>query len=416
MHMVSTAVQGPTSGAAAAGIGATAEEERVHARYAVFRRLTPPGGGPRGSCAPWGWWQRAKIAVAAVTLLPVRAVVGLIMLSTFTAIAYVCARVDGALLGAQGDLLAGPMHRRVLSPAARGFTRVFLFVLGLHRIRVSGREHCAPPRAGSADPGEYPAPLIVSNHVSYLDILVHFAVSGYLCPGFLAKDGVRTAPFFGPIGRVIGCQFVARDTNDSLGDAAAETAEKVAAAPPVATGSRGGAGASAGAGVATAGGTMSNTGSTAEMVGRLRWAEGCLAGAARKGAQGRVGIPKPLIVFAEGTTTNGCGMLRFRTGAFVAGCRVQPVVLEYPHTHFSPSFESVSFLPHVLAFLCQFHTPCSVTFLPPRDPDGRTPREFADDVQRKMQPVVGGIVYDLTYNDKRSYHRWLRGGPAPKQA
>ena len=393
---------------------ATADEEQVHARYAVFRRLTPPGGELRGSCAGWGIWQRIKMGVLGVTLLPCRAAIGLVMLSTFTAIAYVCAKVDGMLLGPQGDLVAGPMHRRVLSPAARGFTRVFLFVLGLHHIRVTGREHCRPPRAEGADAdARYPAPLLVSNHVSYLDILVHFAVSGYLCPGFLAKDGVRTAPFFGPIGRIIGCQFVARETNDSLGEAASVAAPSAVAAAAARSASRG-----SGSGAGT-----SNTGSTTEMAGRLRWAEGCLASAAsgvRKLPSSAMAneLPKPLIVFAEGTTTNGRAMLRFRTGAFVAGCRVQPVVLSYPYAHFSPSFESVPFVAHVLAFLCQFHTPCSVTFLPPMDPGDLSPRKFADAVQRKMQAVVGGDVYDLNYNDKRSYHRWLRGGPPPssKQA
>ena len=37
----------------------------------------------------------------------------------------------------------------------------------------------------------------------------------------------------------------------------------------------------------------------------------------------------PLLVFPEGTTTNGRGLLRFRSGAFVAGRPATPVVLRY---------------------------------------------------------------------------------------
>lgn len=37
----------------------------------------------------------------------------------------------------------------------------------------------------------------------------------------------------------------------------------------------------------------------------------------------------PLIIFPEGTTTNGEHMLKFKKGAFVSEKRIQPLVLRY---------------------------------------------------------------------------------------
>merc|ERR1712226_1434129 len=38
---------------------------------------------------------------------------------------------------------------------------------------------------------------------------------------------------------------------------------------------------------------------------------------------------RPMLIFPEGTTTNGEGILEFKKGAFVAGVPVRPVLLVY---------------------------------------------------------------------------------------
>jgi lysophosphatidylcholine acyltransferase / lyso-PAF acetyltransferase len=38
---------------------------------------------------------------------------------------------------------------------------------------------------------------------------------------------------------------------------------------------------------------------------------------------------RPILLFPEGTTTNGRYLLRFRTGGFIAGVPVQPIILRY---------------------------------------------------------------------------------------
>ena len=49
----------------------------------------------------------------------------------------------------------------------------------------------------------------------------------------------------------------------------------------------------------------------------------------------------------QGTTTNGHCLLPFKTGAFLAGAPVQPVVIQYTPRSVQPSWESMSAVRHV---------------------------------------------------------------------
>jgi len=94
-------------------------------------------------------------------------------------------------------LLAGPgwggaaRRRRVVRGWARGLARIL-------RVRVvsSGRAPEAPF-------------LLVSNHLSYLDVVV---LASLVDAVFVAKREVRRWPLFGPAARAIGCIFVDRES------------------------------------------------------------------------------------------------------------------------------------------------------------------------------------------------------------
>lgn len=75
-----------------------------------------------------------------------------------------------------------------------------------------------------------------------------------------------------------------------------------------------------------------------------------------------------LAIFSEGTTTNGHHLINFRRGAFVAGCPIQPVIIEYPYTYFNPSWEVIPFWSYLFRSWCQFTIPVSVTVLPTINP------------------------------------------------
>lgn len=45
---------------------------------------------------------------------------------------------------------------------------------------------------------------------------------------------------------------------------------------------------------------------------------------------------------AEGTTSNGDYLLPFKTGAFLAGTPILPVILKYNYSRFSPAWETIT--------------------------------------------------------------------------
>ncbi|KAI4963806.1 hypothetical protein ZWY2020_010482 [Hordeum vulgare] len=52
-----------------------------------------------------------------------------------------------------------------------------------------------------------------------------------------------------------------------------------------------------------------------------------------------------VLLFPEGTTTNGRFLISFQHGAFIPGYPVQPVVVRYPHVHFDQSCYAYNVLP-----------------------------------------------------------------------
>jgi lyso-ornithine lipid O-acyltransferase len=80
--------------------------------------------------------------------------------------------------------------------------------------------------------GQLPAAstLIVSNHLSYLDIVI---ASAALPCAFVAKLEIGSWPFFGPLSKMGGAIFVDRDSRGSAWETADEMALRLAEAVPV---------------------------------------------------------------------------------------------------------------------------------------------------------------------------------------
>lgn len=113
-------------------------------------------------------------------------------------------------------------------------------------------------------------PIIVANHISYLDGLILATVFG--APKALAKVGTLNVPVLGFFAKEIGVIEVDRDSHSSR--------------------------------TATIEAINSHTRS---------WKPGS----------------RPLLLFPEGTTTNGTELLEFKKGAFVPGAPVRPVLIQY---------------------------------------------------------------------------------------
>lgn len=96
-----------------------------------------------------------------------------------------------------------PRVRRLIYFLIRIFSRAILFIVGLYKIE----EHrLADEAAELVDLNGAPF-LLVSNHVSFLDITYHFARDAV---AFVAKVEVRRLPIIGRIAAVAQCIFTSR--------------------------------------------------------------------------------------------------------------------------------------------------------------------------------------------------------------
>ncbi|KAK5823830.1 hypothetical protein PVK06_018593 [Gossypium arboreum] len=98
-----------------------------------------------------------------------------------------------------------------------------------------------------------------------------------------------------------------------------------------------------------------------------------------------------MLLFPEGTTTNGDYLLSFKTGAFLAGA---PVVR------------------HVVFLLCQIVNHMEVMHLPtyyPLQQEKDDPKLYANNVRRLMATEGNLIMSDIGLAEKRMYHAALNG-------
>ena len=163
--------------------------------------------------------------------------------------------------------------------------------------------------------------IISANHCSWIDI-IYFLTSPEL-PSFVSKASVKSFPCVGIIATAMQCIFIER------------TLDK----------------------------------------------DGALKAIQRRQKILNQGFPK-LLVFPEGTTTNGTGLMPFKRGGFIELLPVQPVVIKYEQRNFSPCMEIVPMLAHVVMLTCQFSNSLTVYRLPVvRPKQGWTAEEYAEHVR-----------------------------------
>ncbi|PXF41541.1 Lysophospholipid acyltransferase LPEAT1 [Gracilariopsis chorda] len=131
----------------------------------------------------------------------------------------------------------------------------------------------------------------------------------------------------------------------------------------------------------------------------------------------------PVAIFPEGTTTNGKHMLAFRTGAFVAGLPVAPVLIRYEYTWFSPTYESIRTRPYLMGILSQPWNRVRYYRLPiyyPSEAEKKDPVLFANNVHAMMVRESEAafreqlVSSNSNYTDKLEYHAITRGAKLRK--
>eukprot|EP01083_Nonionella_stella_P092611 259297_1 len=119
----------------------------------------------------------------------------------------------------------------------------------------------------------------------------------------------------------------------------------------------------------------------------------------------------PMCIFPEGTSTNGKAMLRFKLGAFRPGVPIQPVLLRYSSSNYSPTYPfyarqkdgKLAPFPTISAVLrgyFQFAQYLEVEYLPvyrPSEMEQSDAKLFASNVQSLMAEQLGVPVVDWSF-------------------
>ncbi|KAL7068165.1 acyltransferase domain-containing protein [Cryptosporidium serpentis] len=113
----------------------------------------------------------------------------------------------------------------------------------------------------------------------------------------------------------------------------------------------------------------------------------------------------PLVIFPEGTTSNGSDIIPFKVGAFESLLPIQPVVLLYKSSFVSPAYDILPFWVLLSLLLCNTGTiTISAFWLPHTNPanNDKSPTsvyKFSEDVRSIMSYILKSLNnIDLTLN------------------
>nr|GME06107.1 lysophospholipid acyltransferase LPEAT1 isoform X1 [Ipomoea batatas] len=329
--------------------------EELEKKYGPYVRRDSYGVMGRGELP---WTEKALLAIALVVLLPLRVVAA----TTFVVICNLSCRIATAFWSPSGEdddyaHLSG-WRRSIIMRASKFAGRALLFSFGFYRIHETHREHCVT-RANLNDQEQIKegerAGVIVSNHISYVDILYHMSSSA---ASFVAKESVANLPLVGLVSKCLGCIYVKREDKSS----------------------------------------------------QLKGVSGMVNQRIQEAHQSK--SSPMMVLFPEGTTTNGDFLLPFKTGAFLSKAPVRPVIIRYTYQRLSPAWDSISGARHLILLLCQFVNNMEVIWLPvyyPTQQEKDDPKLYAENVRKFMADEGCLILSDIGLAEKREYHAALNG-------
>lgn len=116
------------------------------------------------------------------------------------------------------------------------------------------------------------------------------------------------------------------------------------------------------------------------------------------------GTGPPMFIFPEGVLTNGCALVRFRKGAFVAGQPVTPVCVQHRWSNYNPAGVGKNFSmgKALLRTMLQFRNVCQIDILDVYEPSEEEvvdPAAFADNVRKTMADHMQVPTTDQSYDD-----------------
>lgn len=343
--------------------------ETVNSVFKPYQRISPA----------WTFYERIKTTLVAIFILPFRliylllAALLLLLIARLALIGLPPTRAEEtspsdsgtAAIDYDEDPLFKPFTkwRKFILSLAFPIMRSILFVsFGIYKVgrRTASFTPAAQERMAKVEnPHAY---VIVANHLGYIDILVLLATYK---GSFVAKGDFEKTPFIGYFARALQCMFVRK--GHSL---------------------------------------------TTQLVNRVRTTYHCHKLRADKCNSSCPSCMTKLVIFPEGTTTNGSTMVPFRTGVFNAALPVKPVCIQFPHRHFNLSWETIRFREHMFRTMTQVSNNVEFTELPvyaPSEEEKADSRLYSANVQAEMANVLDQEIVPLNRKHKFLYHSYLLG-------
>ena len=256
---------------------------------------------------------------------------------------------------------------KIVSNTISSLTKIFLKINGINIIRVKRPyEEIYKKYLGedySFDPNEKYS-LLISNHTGFFDIIINMYVNA--C-GFMAKDETQNYPFVGELAKGINCLFVKRESPEDRAKILTQLEERQKAF-----------------------------------------------------YEGR--YFSPLMLFPEGTTTNGQYMLNFKKGAFYALLPIKPqLTLLDKNLNYSVGIGVSSAAFNYFRSLAYFGCNINICQLPVIKPTEYMFEKYADlgsekweiyaEVTRKILLEIGGLTpSDKTFRNNKYYEKALCDG------
>mmetsp|Transcript_23564 Transcript_23564/g.20020 ORF Transcript_23564/g.20020 Transcript_23564/m.20020 type:complete len:215 (+) Transcript_23564:325-969(+) len=124
---------------------------------------------------------------------------------------------------------------------------------------------------------------------------------------------------------------------------------------------------------------------------------------------------RPLLLFPEGTTSNGSGLISFHTGAFCLGIPALPVAVWYPDyvrgAMFDPHWSHGSIVTFIIGMMAQPYTRMRVHVMAPVTPqESEDSRHFAERVRKLLGDEIGIPLIDGEFKDKVRLNRIISSG------
>jgi len=315
--------------------------------------------------------------------------------------------------------------------------RWVLFCVGVWPPYVSPTKIALADVSYANDPGrdqgevDFP-PLIISNHLSWVDVVVHHAL---FCPSYIARKGTEKLPLLGTMSKIQGCMIVDRERQ-------------------LAEGSGAGAGAGVGAGQTKRKtsdpsivdldakskqqqqeeeekhqeeevGGEEKDGQTAHEHGVSSQLKKFLLDLEDRRKRGE--NIRSLLLFPEGTTSNGEGLIQFKRGGFLAGLPIKPYWLQYETGTASAAWESIGILRQLWYLLAGSWTKIEVLELPlyhPTEEEKTNPQLYSENLRRHIAMTVNNVrrrrgllvdedgqgvqLFETSLKDKRDYMNDLK--------